>query len=230
MGMYFSKMGQFFVDISLMRLFNRKYYFNWRRLVKIINFLGAAVLAVTFAAVPAKAELLISGSTNGCFGAGCNPTGDDTNQKLAFNDATFSGTTANNQLSISNFGTFDLGSGNRDYNTPFTLQVLFTAPANTTPNGSFLASVTGAVTMGQNGGVIIDFDNSAHVFNYAGGTFTLTVNDLAVQVSAPANITGSFVASAVPEPSTWAMMILGFAGVGFMAYRRKSQGSAFRVA
>jgi hypothetical protein len=34
---------------------------------------------------------------------------------------------------------------------------------------------------------------------------------------------------AVPEPSTWAMMILGFAGVGFMAYRRKSQPS-LRVA
>jgi len=30
-------------------------------------------------------------------------------------------------------------------------------------------------------------------------------------------------ASPVPEPSTWAMMILGFAGVGFMAYRRKSR-------
>jgi hypothetical protein len=30
--------------------------------------------------------------------------------------------------------------------------------------------------------------------------------------------------SAIPEPSTWAMMILGFMGVGFMAYRRKSQG------
>ena len=29
--------------------------------------------------------------------------------------------------------------------------------------------------------------------------------------------------SAVPEPSTWAMMILGFAGVGFMAYRRKDR-------
>lgn len=27
--------------------------------------------------------------------------------------------------------------------------------------------------------------------------------------------------NAVPEPSTWAMLILGFAGVGFMAYRRK---------
>ena len=29
------------------------------------------------------------------------------------------------------------------------------------------------------------------------------------------------VQTGVPEPSTWAMMILGFAGVGFMAYRRK---------
>jgi hypothetical protein len=32
---------------------------------------------------------------------------------------------------------------------------------------------------------------------------------------------------AVPEPSTWAMMVLGFAGLGFMAYRRR--GSAFRL-
>jgi PEP-CTERM motif len=29
--------------------------------------------------------------------------------------------------------------------------------------------------------------------------------------------------AAVPEPSTWAMMLLGFAGIGFMAYRRKSK-------
>jgi phospholipase/lecithinase/hemolysin len=29
----------------------------------------------------------------------------------------------------------------------------------------------------------------------------------------------------VPEPSTWAMMLLGFAGIGFMAYRRKSKPS-----
>lgn len=35
---------------------------------------------------------------------------------------------------------------------------------------------------------------------------------------------------AVPEPSTWAMMILGFCGLGFMAYRKKQSGSAFRFA
>jgi hypothetical protein len=35
------------------------------------------------------------------------------------------------------------------------------------------------------------------------------------------------VAGAVPEPSTWAMLLLGFAGVGFLAYRRKNR-VAFR--
>ena len=41
----------------------------------------------------------------------------------------------------------------------------------------------------------------------------------------PNSITFSEVAgvSAVPEPSTWAMMVLGFAGIGFMTYRRKSK-------
>jgi hypothetical protein len=39
----------------------------------------------------------------------------------------------------------------------------------------------------------------------------------------------SVITTAVPEPSTWAMMILGFMGVGFLAYRRKNT-SAFRLA
>jgi PEP-CTERM motif len=34
---------------------------------------------------------------------------------------------------------------------------------------------------------------------------------------------GFFTVSSIPEPSTWAMMILGFAGIGLMAYRRKSK-------
>jgi len=38
------------------------------------------------------------------------------------------------------------------------------------------------------------------------------------------------IGSGVPEPSTWAMMILGFFGVGFMAYRRKQDGPALRIA
>jgi hypothetical protein len=32
-----------------------------------------------------------------------------------------------------------------------------------------------------------------------------------------------FTVSAVPEPATWAMMLLGFAGIGLLAYRRRSK-------
>jgi PEP-CTERM motif len=35
--------------------------------------------------------------------------------------------------------------------------------------------------------------------------------------------------AAVPEPATWAMMVLGFAGVGFMAYRRRNDMRTVRI-
>jgi len=38
------------------------------------------------------------------------------------------------------------------------------------------------------------------------------------------------IAGAVPEPSTWAMLLLGFAGLGFMAYRRKSKPALMAAA
>jgi hypothetical protein len=39
-------------------------------------------------------------------------------------------------------------------------------------------------------------------------------------------------AAAVPEPSTWAMMVAGFAGLGFLSYRRtrRNGGMNFRFA
>jgi hypothetical protein len=40
---------------------------------------------------------------------------------------------------------------------------------------------------------------------------------------------GTLTITAVPESSTWAMMILGFLGVGFLSYRRKGRRS-FRLA
>jgi hypothetical protein len=51
-------------------------------------------------------------------------------------------------------------------------------------------------------------------FDAAGNTYFASINE----VQTPA----------VPEPSTWAMMLLGFAGISFMAYRRsrKDQGLA----
>lgn len=40
-------------------------------------------------------------------------------------------------------------------------------------------------------------------------------------------IGNSPVMAAVPEPSTWALMILGFAGVGFVAYRRRDHNALY---
>jgi hypothetical protein len=67
------------------------------------------------------------------------------------------------------------------------------------------------------------------VFNVAApGTTTLSFKS--ADTSGPFGpVIGEVSISAVPEPSTWAMMILGFLGVGFMAYRRKAP-SAFRLA
>jgi hypothetical protein len=52
---------------------------------------------------------------------------------------------------------------------------------------------------------------------------TLTVPTDASWVVSDFTTNAQALTSAIPEPSTWAMMLLGFAGVGFMAYRRKSK-------
>jgi len=50
-----------------------------------------------------------------------------------------------------------------------------------------------------------------------------TVNAALISgISYPGGIAIAASPSAIPEPSTWAMMLLGFAGVGFAGYRRRS--------
>jgi hypothetical protein len=63
--------------------------------------------------------------------------------------------------------------------------------------------------------------NSLHIF---GGTYE-QLCDIGGGCLPRLFLTGSLdpVVAAVPEPSTWAMLLLGFAGIGFMAYRRKSK-------
>ncbi|WP_143039607.1 MULTISPECIES: choice-of-anchor C family protein [Bradyrhizobium] len=61
-----------------------------------------------------------------------------------------------------------------------------------------------------------------------GTTSTLTFVDTDTGPYGPALDNVSV--TAVPEASTWAMMILGFLGIGFMAYRRKSSASVLRFA
>jgi len=94
--------------------------------------------------------------------------------------------------------------------------------------------IVGSSPNGNNG-----FDNFDPYINGT-GTFTLHAAGI-TDNSVISNVLFQFstekdpfrrvvgVMSPVPEASTWAMMILGFFGVGFMAYRRKGQ-AALRLA
>jgi hypothetical protein len=77
----------------------------------------------------------------------------------------------------------------------------------------------GSVTDSTAGGIQVNFDNTPHTFNSNSGPFTLTVNDVAVSNDGVRTPITGFIQSSVAEPATWAMMLLGFAGIGF-AMRR----------
>jgi len=53
-------------------------------------------------------------------------------------------------------------------------------------------------------------------------TFGITFSDQPSFFAFDSFSVTSAAVSAVPEPSTWAMMIVGFSGLGFMAYRRRN--------
>jgi hypothetical protein len=68
-----------------------------------------------------------------------------------------------------------------------------------------------------------EFDYIYNTLNQPVGTFAVgTTDDLGSRISLSAVNTISFDFSlfVVPEPSTWAMLLLGFAGLGFVGYRR----------
>jgi PEP-CTERM motif len=69
-----------------------------------------------------------------------------------------------------------------------------------------------------------EFDYAYNTLNQPVGTFAVgTIEDLGQKIALNVGEnTLSFDASltVVPEPSTWAMMLLGFAGLGFVGYRR----------
>lgn len=82
-------------------------------------------------------------------------------------------------------------------------------------SGTMSASITTAI----NYTVVAGDTGSGKYVSSADGEIDASLTTLNVTVE-----------GAVPEPSTWAMMILGFFGIGFMAYRRKQNGPTLSVA
>lgn len=81
--------------------------------------------------------------------------------------------------------------------------------------GSGLFGATGTARIGQSN----DEVGSADFFQYlaAASSDWLSADGEGVRLFVEGTV------SAVPEPSTWGMMLMGFCGVGFLAYRRRNQ-------
>jgi PEP-CTERM motif len=108
--------------------------------------------------------------------------------------------------------------------------------------GLFSVLLDGVVMDSHDFGVVTANSHGWNLLSTLNFTTTLSAGQhtLALEVTrqfAPAtNVDAEYfdnvslnVVAAVPEPSTWAMLILGFAGVGFMAYRRRNLAT-FNVA
>jgi hypothetical protein len=87
------------------------------------------------------------------------------------------------------------------------------------------------IVIGLGGGGQINIDNYGSGFSgnigdqvAVGANFHGDSNFDPSEAFALNRVAGQFeMAAAVPEPSTWAMMIMGFAGIGAMTYRRRQR-------
>jgi len=105
---------------------------------------------------------------------------------------------------VPTFTDFPLGVTGGTYDHTFDIALASTYnPAFVTANGGTLAGAFSALLAGLDAG---DAYLNIHSTMFPSG-----------------EIRGFLQVEAVPDPSIWAMMILGFAGIGFMAYRRKSK-------
>jgi hypothetical protein len=114
---------------------------------------------------------------------------------------------------------------------PFTI-TLTAFNATGTTSETFSAAVN--LTINQVGGgvggsgivFVLDATEQTELTNFINanaGTEVFAISSSFANASGGLDVIQAARIQAIPEASTWAMMILGFMGVGFMAYRRKSQ-------
>ena len=134
------------------------------------------------------------------------PTGDATPYLALGNTSAHSGNVETVSFSKTE-GKFGIYWGSADsYNT-------LTFLLNGVAVGSFNGSVIGTPNKNGNTGT------SGYV------NFTGKYNEITLTTTQPNFEVDNLAVGGVPEPSTWAMMLLGFGGIGFLMYRRGKTAS-----
>jgi hypothetical protein len=180
--------------------------------------LGLAIAGMVSFALPARAAIydftLVGGP----------------NDPSVFASGTFA-TNTTNDLVVSGSGTFSISPVSGEFSTFLPVS---TTASFTSDNVFPIDSAAGLLFQGTT-----DTNFFANIFAPTGNTLGVGTFDawfaavdgggyLVGSLSFPGACNdcvadGLLTIAAVPEPSTWAMMILGFAGIGFAAYRRKSK-------
>jgi PEP-CTERM motif len=76
--------------------------------------------------------------------------------------------------------------------------------------------------------LVIQANAGLPVFGASPGRFTSVMTDVHNE-DLGSTFTFTLVSGAVPEPSTWAMMLLGFAGLSFAGYRKAKRAAVARA-
>jgi hypothetical protein len=189
----------------------------------LLGFAAAAALLAA-ASMPAKADLL--------YGFDFTTANYDVNGTLttdALNDVlSISGNVSSTTALTAGTGGPITGLINGSGTPP--AQGTYTAPSGNAWNYNDVLYPSGPALV-DNNGLLFSFGASdvGNIYT-VGSTYYFSVDTPQSLYNPGDLVIAGGITAAVPEPSTWAMMILGFCGVGFMAYRRKQSGAALRFA